>query len=177
MTADARLAREDGTIIRDPQPRVSIRTIAATIAMVLLTAVVLLLGWEVRRVLTWIVVAALHSPPAAIVVLVVFVVYQQLENHVLQPVIISRTVELSALTVLVSILIGGRAVRVPGRAARHPGGRGPPCHRPRPLRRLPRPPKARTDHRHRRAPGVAATTTRTRRAATPRRHRHRAPMT
>jgi hypothetical protein len=33
-------------------------------------------------------------------------VYQQLENHVLQPVIMSRTVQLSALTVLVSILIG-----------------------------------------------------------------------
>ena len=41
------------------QSRVPVRTIAATIAMVLLTAVVLLLGWEVRRVLTWIVVAAL----------------------------------------------------------------------------------------------------------------------
>jgi predicted PurR-regulated permease PerM len=40
------------------------------------------------------------------VVLVVFVVYQQLENHVLQPVIMSRTVELSALAVLVSILVG-----------------------------------------------------------------------
>jgi predicted PurR-regulated permease PerM len=53
-----------------------------------------------------IVVAALHSLPAAIVVLVVFLVYQQLENHVLQPVIMSRTVQLSALTVLVSILIG-----------------------------------------------------------------------
>ena len=51
-------------------------------------------------------VAALHSLPAAIVVLVVFVVYQQVENHVLQPVIMSRTVQLSALTVLVSILIG-----------------------------------------------------------------------
>jgi predicted PurR-regulated permease PerM len=51
-------------------------------------------------------VAALHSLPAAIVVLVVFVVYQQLENHVLQPVVMSRTVDLSALTVLVSILIG-----------------------------------------------------------------------
>jgi predicted PurR-regulated permease PerM len=34
-------------------------------------------------------VAALHSLAAAIVVLVVFVVYQQLENHVLQPVIMS----------------------------------------------------------------------------------------
>jgi predicted PurR-regulated permease PerM len=51
-------------------------------------------------------VAALHSLVAAIVVLVFFIVYQQVENHVLQPVIMSRTVELSALTVLVSILIG-----------------------------------------------------------------------
>jgi predicted PurR-regulated permease PerM len=51
-------------------------------------------------------VAALHSVVAGIVVLVFFIVYQQVENHVLQPVIMSRTVELSALTVLVSILIG-----------------------------------------------------------------------
>jgi AI-2E family transporter len=51
-------------------------------------------------------VAALHSLPAALVVLVVFVAYQQLENHVLQPVIMARTVALSALSVLVSILVG-----------------------------------------------------------------------
>jgi hypothetical protein len=43
----------------DPRSRVPVRAIAATIGMVLLTAAVLLLGWEVRRVLTWIVVAAL----------------------------------------------------------------------------------------------------------------------
>jgi predicted PurR-regulated permease PerM len=53
-----------------------------------------------------IVVAALHSLVAAIVVLAFFILYQQFENHVLQPVIMSRTVQLSALTVLVSILIG-----------------------------------------------------------------------
>ena len=41
--------------------RVPIRTIAVTIGMVLATAAILLLGWEVRRVLTWIVVAALLS--------------------------------------------------------------------------------------------------------------------
>jgi predicted PurR-regulated permease PerM len=56
------------------------------------------------------VVAALagfiHSVPAGIVVIVFFVVYQQLENHVLQPLILSRTVRLNPLTVLVSILIG-----------------------------------------------------------------------
>ncbi len=45
--------------MRNLQPRVPVRTIAATIGMVLLTGAVLLLGWEVRRVLTWIVVAAL----------------------------------------------------------------------------------------------------------------------
>src|SRR5215218_7000834 len=59
MTAHARLAREDGTSMRDTRSRVPVRTIAATIGMVLLAAVLLLLGWEVRRVLTWIVVAAL----------------------------------------------------------------------------------------------------------------------
>ena len=50
--------------------------------------------------------AALHSLFAAVVVLVVFVVYQQAENHLLQPLIMSRTVQLSALAVLVSVLIG-----------------------------------------------------------------------
>ena len=39
-------------IVRDSRSRVPVRTIAATIGMVLLTAAVLLLGWEVRRVLT-----------------------------------------------------------------------------------------------------------------------------
>jgi predicted PurR-regulated permease PerM len=37
---------------------------------------------------------------------VFFVVYQQAENHLLQPVIMSRTVQLSALTVTIAILIG-----------------------------------------------------------------------
>jgi predicted PurR-regulated permease PerM len=51
-------------------------------------------------------VAALHSLVAAIVVLVFFVVYQQAENHLLQPIIMSRTVQLNALAVLVSVLLG-----------------------------------------------------------------------
>jgi predicted PurR-regulated permease PerM len=38
-------------------------------------------------------------------VLVFFVTYQQVENHLLQPLILSRTVQLNPLTVLVSILI------------------------------------------------------------------------
>jgi predicted PurR-regulated permease PerM len=44
-----------------PRQRVPTRAIAVAIGMVLATAAILLLGWEVRRVLTWIVVAALLS--------------------------------------------------------------------------------------------------------------------
>jgi predicted PurR-regulated permease PerM len=46
-----------------------------------------------------------ESVTAGIVLLVFFVAYQQLENHLLQPVILSRTVALNPLVVLVSILI------------------------------------------------------------------------
>ena len=49
--------------------------------------------------------AFVHSTTAGIVVIVFFVLYQQLENHLLQPVILSRTVKLNPLTVLISILI------------------------------------------------------------------------
>jgi predicted PurR-regulated permease PerM len=49
--------------------------------------------------------AAIHSVPALIAVAIFVVVYQQLENHLLQPLILSRTVKLNPLTVLVAILI------------------------------------------------------------------------
>jgi len=47
----------------------------------------------------------IHSVPAGIALIIFFVVYQQLENHLLQPVILSRTVKLNPLTVLVAILV------------------------------------------------------------------------
>jgi len=50
--------------------------------------------------------AAIHSVPALIVVAIFFVAYQQLENHVLQPLIFARTVKLNPLAVLISILVG-----------------------------------------------------------------------
>ncbi len=50
--------------------------------------------------------AFVHSVPAGVVAVVWFLVYQQLENHLLQPVILSRTVKLNPLTVLVAILLG-----------------------------------------------------------------------
>jgi predicted PurR-regulated permease PerM len=49
--------------------------------------------------------AFLHSVQSGIIVLVFFIVYQQLENHLLQPVIYARTVKLNPLAVIVSILV------------------------------------------------------------------------
>jgi predicted PurR-regulated permease PerM len=49
--------------------------------------------------------AFVESTTAGIVVIVFFVLYQQLENHLLQPLIFARTVKLNPLTVLIAILI------------------------------------------------------------------------
>jgi predicted PurR-regulated permease PerM len=43
---------------------------------------------------------------AGIVTMVVFVIYTQFENHVLNPVIMSKTVRISPLLVLISVLVG-----------------------------------------------------------------------
>ncbi|MFI7607774.1 AI-2E family transporter [Micromonospora sp. NPDC049366] len=55
-----------------------------------------------------------HSPTAGIVVLVFFVVYQQFENHVLQPIVLSRAVRLNPLTVLVSLLLAAQLAGLVG---------------------------------------------------------------
>jgi predicted PurR-regulated permease PerM len=55
-----------------------------------------------------------------LVVVVFFVLYQQLENHILQPVIYGRTVQLSPLTVLIAILIGAELVGILGALAAIP---------------------------------------------------------
>jgi predicted PurR-regulated permease PerM len=47
-----------------------------------------------------------HSVTAGIVTLVVFLVYTQLENHILNPVIMSKTVRISPLLVLIAVLVG-----------------------------------------------------------------------
>jgi predicted PurR-regulated permease PerM len=46
-----------------------------------------------------------HSLTAGIVTLVVFLVYTQIENHVLNPVVMSKTVRINPLLVLMSILV------------------------------------------------------------------------
>ena len=65
-------------------------------------------------------VAFLDSTQAGIIVLVFFVLYQQLENHVLQPVVYGRTVQLSPLAVLIAVLIGAELAGVIGALAAIP---------------------------------------------------------
>ncbi len=50
--------------------------------------------------------ALLHSLTAGILVAIVFIVYQQLENHILNPVIMARTVRLNTLWILIAVLVG-----------------------------------------------------------------------
>ncbi len=47
-----------------------------------------------------------HSVTAGFVTLVVFLVYTQVENHVLNPVVMSKTVRISPLLVLMAVLVG-----------------------------------------------------------------------
>ena len=65
---------------------------------------------------------ATQGVTAGIAMLVVNIVYQQIENHVLQPIVYRRTVQLSAFLILVAVLLGGALLGVLGRADRDPGG-------------------------------------------------------
>jgi predicted PurR-regulated permease PerM len=60
------------------------------------------------------IVAFLHTIVAGIVVVVFFILYQQFENHVLQPVVYNRTVRLSPLVILVSVLLGAALAGILG---------------------------------------------------------------
>jgi predicted PurR-regulated permease PerM len=50
--------------------------------------------------------AATQSLTAGVVTLIVFMTYTQLENHVLNPIVMSKTVRISPLLVLISVLVG-----------------------------------------------------------------------
>ncbi|MHB1488227.1 MAG: AI-2E family transporter [Acidimicrobiales bacterium] len=59
-------------------------------------------------------IAFFHSTLAGVVALAVFLVYQQIENHILNPVIMSRTVRLNPLWVLLAVLVGAELLGFAG---------------------------------------------------------------
>src|SRR4029079_14897125 len=79
-----------------------------------------LAGATIAAVRVVLVAIAASGVTAAIVVAVFFLAYQQLENHVIQPLVYGRTVQLSPLAVLVSVLIGAQIAGVLGALAAIP---------------------------------------------------------
>ena len=59
-------------------------------------------------------VAATVSLKKVLLVIVFFIVQQQIENHVLVPKVMSRQVGVSAVTVIAALLIGGKLMGIPG---------------------------------------------------------------
>jgi putative heme transporter len=58
--------------------------------------------------------ALTESVPTAIIAGVLFVTYMTIENHVIQPAVIGRSVDLTAPTTMVAALIGGAIAGIPG---------------------------------------------------------------
>ena len=79
-----------------------------------------LAGATIAAVVCVLVAIAASGTTAAIIVGVFFVVYQQLENHVIQPLVYGRTVQLTPLAVLVSVLVGAQIAGVLGALAAIP---------------------------------------------------------
>ena len=52
------------------------------------------------------IVAFIDSPTTGIIITVYFIAYQQFENHILQPYVYGKTIQLNPFVVLVSVLIG-----------------------------------------------------------------------
>lgn len=73
--------------------------------IVLISGLVPLVGATIGAVLVSLILA-LNSLPAALIFAVYFVIYQQIENNFISPTIQAKTVEVSALTILIAILLG-----------------------------------------------------------------------
>lgn len=73
--------------------------------VIFVTGMIPMIGATIGAVLVGLVLL-FNSPTAALIFLIYFVVYQQIENNFISPTIQSKNVELSALTILVAILIG-----------------------------------------------------------------------
>ena len=65
-------------------------------------------------------VAFLDDITKGIIVLVFFVIYQQVENHLLYPLVYSRTVSMSPLAILIAVLLGASLAGVLGALAAIP---------------------------------------------------------
>ena len=73
-----------------------------------------LVGATIGGILVGIVVALVDFPAGLIIWVAVLILYQQVENNIIQPLIYGATVEVHPLIVLVAILIGAQLLGVLG---------------------------------------------------------------
>jgi predicted PurR-regulated permease PerM len=91
--------------------------VSYAVALGLLVAIldlVPLAGATLAAILVTTVAAIDQGWIVGLIVLAFFLVYQQVENHVLQPIVYSRTVQLSPLAILIAVLIGAKLAGVLG---------------------------------------------------------------
>ena len=62
----------------------------------------------------FVLLALTQGVPVALIAAVAFVLYMNLENHVIQPAIVGRSVNLTAPTTMVAALVGGAVAGIPG---------------------------------------------------------------
>lgn len=82
--------------------------------LVALLDLIPLAGATLAAIVVVLVALAATGTTAAVVTAIFFVVYQQLENHVLQPLVYGRTLRLSPLAVLIAVLLGAEVAGVLG---------------------------------------------------------------
>jgi predicted PurR-regulated permease PerM len=100
----------------------SILSVPYAIALALLVALLDLVPLAGATVATVLVgtIALLDSVPKGLIVFAAFIVYQQIENHVLYPMVYSRTVQLSPLAILIAVLVGASLAGILGALAAIP---------------------------------------------------------
>jgi predicted PurR-regulated permease PerM len=74
-------------------------------AIVFIFSMIPMIGATIGAVLVGLVLL-FNSPMAALIFIIYFVIYQQIENNFISPTIQSKSVEISALIILIAILIG-----------------------------------------------------------------------
>jgi predicted PurR-regulated permease PerM len=101
----------------------SIVGVPYAIALALLVALLDLIplaGATIAAVLVTTIAFLSSGVAVGIAVLIFFVIYQQVENHVLYPLVYSRTVALSPLAILIAVLIGASLAGILGALAAIP---------------------------------------------------------
>lgn len=74
-------------------------------AVIFVTGLIPMFGATIGAIIVGLVLL-LNSPIAALIFIIYFIIYQQIENNFISPAIQSKTIELSPLAILIAVLIG-----------------------------------------------------------------------